>query len=263
MSNEKDPAGGRILPVTQEVIDGLVVDRHEFAVNGGYEAGGPEGEFTDLEWVNVGDNGEGLRMWFKNLPCLPEPNDVDDFMESEIVQDLITNSAGDLEARVGMQYAEWQHPEPAVTVSAESIVVTEGPDMYEYEVDVVDPGMMQTVVVMPSSERLDVGAGPGEPVELMFEPAMPGPQIVMVMVEDDDHSQGEEMASIAHYVVPTGGGGTPVGGVVTQVTMQDDECGGLGISEFDTNTDCKVDWLDFADYANEWLSCTDPKQHMP
>lgn len=261
MSDEKDPAGGRIRPVEQEVIENLFVDLHEFAVNGGYDAGSVEGQFTDLEWVHVGIGGSGLQSWLLSQGALPQ--DVDDFMETEIVQDLINNSEGNQNAQVGLQYAQWQHPEPAVTVSAESIVVTEGPDTYQYEVNVVDPGLMQTVVVMPSSERLDVGAGPGEPVELMFEPAMPGPQDVMVRVEDDDHSEGEEMASIAHYVVPTGGGGTPVGGVVTQVTIQSDDCGGLGISEFDTNTDCKVDFLDFADYANDWLSCTDPKQHMP
>jgi hypothetical protein len=259
MSNEKDPAGGRILPVTQEVIDGLTVDKHEFAVNGGYEAGGVEGQFTDLEWVYVGTAGDGLRNWLLAMGTLPQ--DVDDFMETEIVQDLIKNSQDNPEAQVGMQYAQWQHPEPTVAVSAESIVVTEGPDTYEYEVSLVDPAASETVIVMPSSERLDVGAGPGEPVEAFIAPFTSYP--IQVMVEDDDHSEGEEMASIAHYIVPTGGGGTPVGGVVTQVTIQSDDCGGLGISEFDTNTDCKVDMLDFADYANDWLSCTDPKQHMP
>jgi len=253
--------GGRIMPVEQDIVEGLTVVQHEFSVNGG----AVEGEFTQLEWVELGMDGDGLRTWFDALPG-STPEDTNDFMETDIVQNLINNAAGDPAAKVGMQYAEWEHPEPAVTATAESFTVTEGGDLYSYEVGIADLAMLtgpMIVMVVPSSDQIDVGAGPGEAMELMFDPMMTDPQDVMVMAVDDYEREGTEEVSIAHYLWdpadPTaGGGGGSGGGIVTTVTVQDNECGGMGIAEGDLNADCIVDLLDFAQVANEWLNSTDP-----
>ena len=263
-SNEAaEGGGGRIMPVAQDIIDGLEVDSHEFSVNGGKV----EGEFTPLEWIKVGPQGDSLRNWFLALPG-STPEDTNDFMKTEIVQNLISNSEDDLAAMVGLQYAEWDHPQPSVTATAESLTVTEGGELYAYEVGLADPAMLTgpvTMMVVPSSDQIDVGAGPGEAMELMFDPAMTDSQHVMVMAVDDVEREGKEEVSIAHFLYdpadPTGGGGGGSGGgIVVSVTVQDDECGGMGISEADLNADCKVDLLDFAEVANEWLQCTDPGQ---
>ena len=254
--------GGRIMPVEQDIIEGLDVNDHEFSVNGG----AAEGKFSPLEWVELGFEGGGLRTWFNGLPG-STPGDTNDFMETEIVNNLIENAAGDLSAKVGLQYAQWIHPEPSVTITAESFAVTEGEGLYPYEVSLADPASLTgpvTVMVVPSSDQIDVGSGPGESLELMFDPMMPDPQEVIVMAVDDVESEGKEEVSIAHFIydptAPSSSGGGSGGGIVASVTIQDNECGGMGISESDINADCKVDMLDFAEIANDWLRCTDPGQ---
>jgi len=253
--------GGRIMPVEADIVAGLTVVQHEFSVNGG----AVEGEFSQLEWVEIGTEGAGLRAWFGAMPG-STPQDTNDFMETDIVQNLITNAAGDPTAKVGMQYAEWQHPEPAVTATAESFTVTEGGGIYTYEVGIANPAMItrpMIMMVVPSSEQIDLGAGPGQHIELMFDPMMLDPQDVMVMAVDDYEREGPDEVSIAHYLWdptdPTAnGGGGSGGGIVTTVTVQDNECGGMGIVEGDLNADCIVDLLDFAHIANEWLTTTEP-----
>ena len=249
------------MPVEADIVAGLTVVQHEFSVNGG----AVEGEFSQLEWVELGMDGDGLRAWFDDL-LGTTPQDTNDFMETDIVQNLIANADGEPTAKVGMQYAEWIHPQPSVTATAESFTVTEGGDLYSYEVGIADPNMItkpMIVMVVPSSEQIDLGHGPGEHVELMFDPSMLDPQDVMVMAVDDYEREGTEEVSIAHYLWdpadPTaGGGGGSGGGIVTTVTVQDNECGGMGIVEGDLNADCIVDLLDFAEIANEWLNSTDP-----
>ena len=157
--------------------------------------------------------------------------------------------------------------QPSVTITAESFAVTEGEGLYPYEVSLADPASLTgpvTVMVVPSSDQIDVGSGPGESLELMFDPMMPDPQEVMVMAVDDVESEGKEEVSIAHFIydptAPSSSGGGSGGGIVASVTIQDNECGGMGISESDINADCKVDMLDFAEIANDWLRCTDPGQ---
>jgi len=255
MANEDDPAGGRILPVTDNVMDGLNVTEHNFNVNNKID-----GDFGQLEWVEIGTNGDQLRNSFANMTGA-DANDVNDFMDSDIVKELINNAAGDPGAKVGMQYATWTHTDaiPALEVTAESIVINESGEGSSYEYNVVPTGTYTgdaQVSIIPSSARLDVGAGPGVPRILEFNSGnWETPQPVNVTAENDDYSQGTETLFIGHTISTD-----PNTGVSVQLTLQDDDLGRWGFVESDLDFNGKVNFYDVAIIADEWLSCTDPDQ---
>lgn len=254
MADEENPGGGRVCPVTENVIDGLVVTGHEYTVNN--KIGG---DFSPLDWVEIGPDGTLLRSYFDAIPGT-DANDVNDFMESDIVQELIKN-APDPTSQVGIQFATWEHSEavPALEVTAEAIVLNEATgEGYEYNVVPTGQPTDATVSIIPSSARLDLGAsaGPGEPLRLVFDPDnWEMPQTVYVTLMDDDISQGEETLFIGHTISTD-----PNTGVSVQVTAHDNELGGMGFTEGDINQDGKTDLFDLAQLANDYLQCTDPQQ---
>ncbi|MQY73006.1 MAG: hypothetical protein GH142_04980 [Dehalococcoidia bacterium] len=252
MADEDDPAGGRILPVTENVMAGLNVTEHNFNVNNKID-----GDFGDLYWVEIGINGDGLRSSFASTTGA-DANDVNDFMESDIVQELIKNAEGDPGAKVGLQYASWKHTDaiPALEVTADAIVLNEAGETYEYTVVPIGTPTDANVCIIPSSARLDVGNGPGNPRILEFNTGnWEIAQHVNVMLMDDDISQGTETLFISHSISTD-----PNTGVSVQVTAQDNELGGWGFTEGDINQDGKADLKDFAQFANDYLQCTDPQQ---
>jgi hypothetical protein len=256
MADEENPAGGRILPVTDNVRYGLDVNDHNFNVNNTID-----GNFGSLQWVEIGDaNGDQLRSSFAYMTGA-DANDVNDFMESDIVQELLKNNGGG-GGRVGLQYATWTHTDavPALEVSADSIVMSEtggeGASEYEYTVLPTGTPTVAKVSVIASSARLDLGAGPGEPRILEFNPGnWYDPQTINVMAVDDGYSQGTEILMIGHTISTD-----PNTGISVQVTLQDNEVGGWGFAEGDITMDGKVNFYDMAVIANDWLSCTDPVQ---
>jgi len=265
MADESNPAGGRVLPVEEEVISNLTVDSHEFSVN----ADDANGTFTNLEWVTIGTGGSGLRSQFMSMTGA-DMNETDAFMESEIVQQLLANSEGHPSARVGLQYASWSQGSiaPKLNITAESIVLNEGTG-YTYDVNLPSsPGLGQTVnvTITPSSESVQLGSGgylypPGESLILNFnEYNWNTPQHVDVNAVNDTDARGDnETVLISHSLTSTNST-FDRGGVSLEVTVQDDEPGGLGFVQSDLNHDGKVNFTDFATMANEWLSCTDPMQ---
>jgi hypothetical protein len=266
MSDESNPAGGRVLPVEEEVISNLTVDSHEFSVN----ADDANGTFSSLEWVTIGTGGSGLRSQFMSMTGA-DVNDTDAFMGSEIVQQLLANSASHPSARVGLQYATWNQNSiaPKLNLTAESIVLTEGTG-YTYDVNLPSspsPGYTVQVTITPSSEAVQLGSGgylypPGESLVLNFdEYNWSTPQHVDVnAVNDTEARGGNETVQISHSLSCVGDESFNRGGLSLEVTIQDDEPGGLGFVESDLNHDGKVDFTDLATMGNDWLSCTDPMQ---
>jgi hypothetical protein len=260
MADEGNPAGGRVLPVNDEVISNLNVDSHEFSVNGD----DANGTFTNLEWVTIGTGGSGLRSHFLSMTG-NDANEADAFMESEIVQQLLANSASNPGAKVGFQYASWDHNStvPQLNVTAESIVITEGTG-YKYDVNLPSsPGMQPvTVTVTPSSEAVRLGSGaPGEPLVLSFnEYNWNIPQHVDVNAVDDTEARGGNETVYISHSMSSSDPNFNKGGLSVEVTVQDNEPGGLGFVQSDLNYDSKVNLTDFAQMANEWLTCTDPMQ---
>ncbi len=264
MADEENPAGGRILPVTDNVMDGLTVTEHNFNVNNKID-----GNFASLEWVEIGTDGYNLRSSFASMTGA-DANDVNNFMESEIVQELIKNAAGG--AKVGLQYATWTHTDaiPALEVSADSIVMSEtgGEGVSEYEFTVQPAtGSMPTdanVSLIPSSARLDLGNGAGAPRILEFNTGnWETPQTVTVTAVNDSNSQGTETLMIGCSISTD-----PNTGVSVEVTLQDDELGGWGFNEGDisgpdSQPDGKTNLFDLAVVARDWLDCTNPNQPAP
>jgi len=265
MADEGNPEGGRVLPVEEEVINNLTVDKHEFSVNAS-ENGDANGTFTNLDWVEIGSGGSGLRSHFMSITGA-NVEDTNAFMESEIVQQLLANSAGHPTAKVGLQYATWNQNSiaPMLNLTAESIVLTEGTG-YTYDVNLPSsPGIGHTVTVTitPSSEAVRLGShSPGEPLDLTFnEFNWYTPQHVDVnAVNDTEARGGNETVQISHSLSCTTNPTFNKGGMSVEVTVQDDEPGGLGFVESDLNHDGKVNLKDFDYMANEWLSCTNPNQ---
>lgn len=66
MSDEDDPAGPRIKPLNQTVIDNFLVQDHQFSVNGGKTGG----EFSPLTLIQS----RNLESYYRSLP---DVNDAD------------------------------------------------------------------------------------------------------------------------------------------------------------------------------------------
>ena len=248
MSDESSPAGGRILPLDPNVISNLDVQSHQFSVNGGKA----EGEFSSLEYVQV----SYLEQYYRNIPGVTE-SDAQTFINSDIVKELMKNDPNG-RGYVGVQYAQWQHPTPMLTVTEESITLKEGYEA-EYSIGLPEPTFTEPVrvrVVSSKPERLLIRCPDGHwDVESFFDIYYEMPQTVTIKAVDDTFSEGEETIMLANFFESDPNNGFPLA-----VTIQDDECGGEGYHEADINHDCKVNFFDFAVMADGWLSCTDPGQ---
>ena len=110
------------------------------------------------------------------------------------------------------------------------------------------------------NNRLNLGAGAGQPITLTFTPLnWNTPQVVTVTAVDDSFIQGTQVIQINHSVSSTTDpnyAGYKI--LPVRVTIIDDECGSWGYHSSDLNQDCYVDFDDFAWMAQDWLKCTDP-----
>jgi hypothetical protein len=251
MSNEDDPGGGRILPLHQDVVSNLEVQSHEFSINGG----AVEGDFSELEYIQVSQ----LESYYSGLPGV-EDVDVQNLMDSEIIQQLMTNDPSG-EGYVGVQRAQWDHPEPALAVTDESFEIDEG-GVHDYNVALPSEPCSPVTVNVFSSDPEDLqiqDADPNGELQLYFDDSnWAEPQTVRVEAVDDGSSEGEENVVITHSFSDD-----PNTGVPLQITINDNECGGSGYSEADTNRDCIVNYKDFAVIADVWLASTDPMEMHP
>jgi len=110
---------------------------------------------------------------------------------------------------------------------------------------------------LDSNYRLDLGAGPGVAITLTFT-AKGVPQSVNVTALDiDDVRNDVELAAIAHSSTSTDTNYDREYGSVIALILQD-ECGAWGYSVMDFNQDCRVDLLDYAEFAINWANCTMP-----
>jgi hypothetical protein len=254
MSDEDNPAGGRILTLDPNVISHLEVQSHQFSVNGGKV----EGDFSPLEYIQVSH----LENYYSSIPGVIE-TDVNAFMNSDIVKDLMKNDpAGS--GIVGVQYAQWQHPEPILNISNQdgkpiSIVpLTEGTHRVELRAREFGGGEYATITwdIFSSDPNALVieGADNNGVLKLTFDPSNWNvPQPVVIRAPDNNIRQGNMCVMLAAFREDD-----PNDGFALKVTIQDDECGGMGYHEADLNHDCKVNFRDLAIFANGWLVSTNP-----
>jgi hypothetical protein len=257
-ANEKDPAGGRVLPFQQPYIPGFDYSGHEFSVHGQ-----DMGSFTPLEFVQINQLESHVGPIFSS-----DVNDVNDFMTSDIVQRLMENDPSG-EGYVGIQYVPggWDHPEPDLVATTDGGVIPEGAQ-HQWQVSPSQEPMGTVTVQIVSSEpdelMIDDANDNGTIIlpdangvlELVFDPGnWQQPQIVTVTAVEDTLSEGDQRVMVTQYFSddPSGPGGVPL-----EFIIQDNECGGMGYSEADLNADCTVDFHDFAVMGNDWLLSTDP-----
>ena len=259
MADEKDPAGGRILPVEEEVANNFYVDNHQFTVNGSAEEEAYTGTYSTFNFVEVGTNGDNLRSSFGSF--VSDPCEVDAFMDSEIVQQLILNTKDNPTARVGFQYGSWNH-EPFVApldLSSEEAYVQENTEYsYHLSLTVAPPVLHNTIVtVIPNSTALAVGSQlPGQSMDLIFTPSnWETPRTVTVHAVDNNTSEGGDVtAYISHNVRTIPGTPSPYPmGVSMTIVVQDDEPGGSGFPEGDLDKSGHVNMVDLSIMANDWL----------
>jgi hypothetical protein len=149
-----------------------------------------------------------------------------------------------------------------IQATSESAGLIEG-NSFTYGVSLLSPPLGDVnVAVIPSSPDLAVGdpcsggymRAPGESFELSFDPCTWDiNQPVTIMAVDDADSEGEEIAWVAHAYSED-----PNSGLVFEVAIHDNECGGLGYVTGDLDYNCRVDFVDFAVFADDWLKSTDP-----
>jgi len=198
------------------------------------------------------------------------PEDVTEFTNSDVYQNLLTNSPDPTTSKVGVEYAYWTYPLEKVVITLPTpevypIVVNENGNTAEYSVRLVNPPISTaTVNVIPGSTQiyLDDGIGgirqPGEPMPLIFNASNYNvPQPVIVHAVNDSLSEGPERAVIGHDLE------TPEATEVShtrsmEVLINDNECGGKGFLASDSNFDCRVNTLDLLRLRTEWLQSTMP-----
>jgi len=253
MCDKDDPFGQSVMPVDNEIRTGFIIEAHQYSVNGS----AVEGDFSPITYIQTSQ----LVPYYGTLPGVTEA-DIIAFQQSDIIQTLFDGDPSG-EGYVGVQYAEWPHPEPQVQASTWSIVLIEGND-YTYDVNLpASPGVGVTVTVIPSSTEIAVGdpcspggymREPGEPLDLYFDPTTWDiPQPVTVQAVDDSDSENDEVVWLSHSLDID-----PNAGMSLSVTVQDNECGGLGYAEADFDRNCIVDLYDFAKFAADWLKSTEP-----
>jgi alpha-L-arabinofuranosidase len=153
-------------------------------------------------------------------------------------------------------------PSPVVIQETDgSTEVTEGnstPDTYTVALS-SQPGANVTLTVDPD-EQLDIGNGRGGSVLILFTSQdWSAPRTVTVRAYDDDVWETEpHLGLIRHYISSSDPNfnNKPLPSV--RVTVWDNECGAWGFYYSDLNYDCLVNFKDFAIFALEWLSSSNP-----
>ena len=247
--DENDPNGKRIKPFPSPSIPGFTAQSHEFSVNGGKATG----SFSSLQFISTSN----LQSHYASRLNVTA-DDVNAFMDSEIVKELMKNGPG----YVGVQDANWTHPDSTIVSNANPMGIglikgsTSGAGECMYEVKLskypLPPNLPPWTVVIASSDpcHLMIGGTDANGVrELTFDGSnYEQPQPVYVSAIDDSINQGDLKVKIAHYLKSD-----PNEGFTQDVDIQDNNCGGLGFLVTDINQDCETNLLDFVPFANDWL----------
>ncbi|MEE8306055.1 MAG: glycerophosphodiester phosphodiesterase family protein, partial [Gammaproteobacteria bacterium] len=155
-------------------------------------------------------------------------------------------------------------PRRALVMNPDFLSLTEGQsNTYTVALDYTsseEPSAEVTVTIICPPE-LSLNHQPaGTDLPLSFQQGnYQDPQTVTVKVIDDDINQGNRNIALLH----SAGSGDISWNVVEDyysVNIFDDDlgCGAWGYAEMDFNSDCYVNIIDFALFAEQWLDCTHP-----
>ena len=139
-----------------------------------------------------------------------------------------------------------------------TVVVEDGPtDSYGIILN-SEPTADVRITATPDDGQIDLGSGPGEPAILDFTiSSWNTPQTVYVTAFDDDVYEGKtpHTTTIGHTAESEDEDYDNIGIASVEVSVVDDEltCGDWGYLRSDLNTDCYVNLVDFALFADLWL----------
>jgi len=249
--------GGQVRPLDDTVLDNLHVVSHEFNVNGSKT----EGVFTSPD----GDEGMArvkvLDLLDHYVKLGADEEDIAALENSDIYQNLMSNSSPDDEVLV--QVAEFEIPDPRIRITqpGESTIVREG-QTTSYEISLPEPSehdVAITVTPQVNVERINLGNGFGKPVTLRFAPGDTGPKIVRVSILEDAENKRSELAVVTHTVETQDRNYTDYQlpsvqiGITDKVVDADKESGGLSYSPADINRDGLADLNDLILLTSKWL----------
>ncbi len=244
-ADEINPAGKRIMAFPDPCIPGFTPGTHEYRVNGGVASG----SFNSLSFIPV----TSLEDYYRSITGVTD-DDVAALMESDIVQELMAHPGG----YVGVQHATWTHPDSAIVTNAaipEALVFKNGAGSlseYKFHIKAGETaiGPMPVAVMSSDPDRLAIdGAGADGLLHLILDPTNPDPngQPITVRAVSSSVEEEEHTAYVAVFREESW-----TDGIVINVKIQDQGCGGHGYNDSDLNRDCMTDFKDFAIFADQW-----------
>jgi alpha-N-arabinofuranosidase len=116
-----------------------------------------------------------------------------------------------------------------------------------------------TLTVDPD-EQLDIGNGPGNPVNIVFDTNnWNSKQTIVVRAFDDTVLEANpHIGLISHFISSKDPKFNNVPLATIRVTIWENECGAWGYNYADLNYDCIVNFKDLAIFASYWLSALNP-----
>jgi len=155
-------------------------------------------------------------------------------------------------------------PDIRITESDETTEVSEeGPTSDSYEVKLLYQPTENVTIIIETDGEVLVGAGtePGTStsVELKFTDKNWGDyQTITVTAVDDEVLEYTHISEITHIAESRDVGYDGLEGRNVAVSIDDNDCGAWGFTGMDFNRNCVVGIDDFAEFAAEWLVCTQP-----
>ena len=143
--------------------------------------------------------------------------------------------------------------QPILVLTPSSLTIPEGESDY-YDVSIAtEPGSDVTVTITPDADDVDLGSGYGNAIVLSFPIAnWSQPQRVNVNVYNNPSITGDHSATLSHLV--TDSGGVWHFSKPYNIVIEDTTCGYWGYYKIDYNKDCRVNFVDYAIFLNEWMA---------
>jgi hypothetical protein len=226
-------------------------------------------------WLN-GQLGTTLELtftpgnWDQGQPIMVEAFDDLDFEGDHSVMVLHSIMAEDpndegFGGLVTVNITDNDGPDIRITESDEMTAVSEeGSTSDDYMVKLLYPPTDDVTIIIETDGQVLVftgtGPGPSTTAELKFtENDWEDYQAVTVTAVDDDVLEGTHISEITHIAESRDDVGYDgLAGRNVAVSVDDNECGAWGFTAMDFDTDCVVGIADFAEFAAEWLVCTQP-----
>lgn len=242
-------------PVSDILVTAEALDPNQLWLNGQLE-GKLEFTFTPDNW----DDGQEITV---------EAFDDSDVERDHSVMVLHTIIAADpndsgFGGLVTVNITDNDGPDIRITESDETTEVSEeGPTSDDYEVKLLYPPTENVTIIIETDGQVLVGTGtgpgPSTIAELKFTDSnWEEYQGITVTAVDDDVLEYTHISEITHIAESGDVGYNGLEGRNVAVSVDDNDCGAWGFASMDFDTDCVVGIGDFAEFAAEWLVCTQP-----